>query len=157
GSAEWGYHCVSFSPDGEFLALGVIDDVRLYNCKTRELYDVQIGCSMRSLTFSPNGELLAGIGVDRKVSVWKTQAPLTLVTEFYHRTNAAALTFSPDAATVAVGGLDGVVTLWNLATHRDTLNLEMPAPIAWLGYAADQSFLAAGSMPTEGRRILSIW
>jgi WD40 repeat protein len=105
-----GVNGVAFSPDGDVTAVAARDAVTLW--------DIAKGLRVRSLpqtggavTFSPDGKLLAVVGVgDYKVNVWPTstwQNPRALSSG---KVESAA--FAPVGTTLAVGCLDEV-EIWD--------------------------------------------
>jgi WD40 repeat protein len=69
-----------------------------------------------SVTFSPNGSVLASGSEDAKARVWdlKTGQRLSIMEGHEHRVYSVA--FHPDGHTLASGSLDGTIRLWDAAT-----------------------------------------
>ncbi|MFI0452889.1 WD40 repeat domain-containing serine/threonine protein kinase [Actinomadura sp. 6N118] len=105
---------------------------------------------MRSVTFSPDSGLLAGVGDDGRTRLWKVASrtpagtfthkvvnpwskPLSAVTSFNPEFRSARSTaFSPDGARLAVGNGDGTISLWDVATG-DVTTLPYLDPVEWDG------------------------
>jgi WD40 repeat protein len=99
-----------------------------------------------TLSFSPNGRLLASGDYGGTVKLWDLAATTRRVprTVSAARDEAAALVFSPDSATLAVA-VDRVVQLWDAATGRLLARLEGPAgKVQCLAYAPDGRRVASG-------------
>jgi WD40 repeat protein len=71
--------------------------------------------AIHSLSFSPNGELLAAGNGNREILIWNmadlTAAPVVLTG---HKHIVSSVAFSPDGMTLASGGDDSKVQLWDL-------------------------------------------
>ncbi|GAA0337125.1 serine/threonine protein kinase [Actinoallomurus spadix] len=119
------------------------------------------GGVVRSVTFSPDGGTLAGVGDDGKARLWDTRTtrpvrtfthrvsnpwprPLAQVTAFNHRFTAAmSAAYSPDGTRLAVGNGDGTVSLWNVATGAVT-TLPYLDPVEWNGSLSSVAFDPSG-------------
>ncbi|MGI8334493.1 protein kinase domain-containing protein [Actinomadura scrupuli] len=133
------FHELRFSPDGGLLASGNWDgNVWLWDLaggratavmgrpslagRLRHLGTVAASISHTdhadSVTFSPDGRLLASGGGDGHVKIWN---PVTrrLVTSFAaHPYRVFSVAFSPDGTLLASGGIGDDVRLWDPATGR---------------------------------------
>ncbi|MCO6005984.1 serine/threonine protein kinase [Actinoallomurus purpureus] len=105
---------------------------------------------VRSVAFSPDGKMLAGVGDDGKARLWEVATgtlaktfthtvtnpwarPLAQVTAFNSQFSATmSAAFSPDGAGLAVGNGDGTISLWNVATGAVT-TLPYLNPVEWNG------------------------
>jgi serine/threonine protein kinase len=120
--------------------------------------------TVRSIAFSPDGALLAGVGDDGTVSLWNV-ASRTPARFFTHRVvspfgkppsgawpadfkTTLSTAFSPDGRTLVIGNGDGTVSLRNVTTGALT---ELPYidPVIW-----DRS-LSAVAIDRRGRTVAS--
>ena len=68
---------------------------------------------VRTLTFSPDGKILAGGSNGGFIHLWNAQTGTELFTLRGHRNRISALAFSPDGKTLAGGNRDGEISLWH--------------------------------------------
>ncbi|NER22892.1 MAG: hypothetical protein F6J96_19780 [Symploca sp. SIO1C2] len=68
---------------------------------------------IRSISFSPNGQMLTTAGVDGTVKIWKRDGTL-LTTLEGHQGLVSSISFSPDGQTLASASADKTVRLWNI-------------------------------------------
>ncbi|UBF29574.1 WD40 repeat domain-containing protein [Kovacikia minuta CCNUW1] len=117
---------ISFSPNGQFIAFG---DTR-GNVETRNLNNIFIESDdvrsvisigspfnfsndIKSLSFSPDSQLIASGGVDRSVKLWDLDGEL-LRTFQGHQGEVKSVAFSPDGKIIASASDDETVKLWRL-------------------------------------------
>ena len=129
---------VSFSPDGQTLAIVSADTTRTkifppigvtgtftYRTDyTVRLLNVNAGgtlkiltrhkYSVRSVSFSPDGQTLATGRDDGMVRLWDVNTGETLQTLGGHAGRVNSVSFSPDGQTLATGRDDGTLLLWDL-------------------------------------------
>jgi WD40 repeat protein len=150
---------VAFSPDGKILAAGSeggYDATHRLHPSSIALWDVASGKRLLtisgqsgdilSLTFSPDGHLLAAASADRAVAVWSV-ATGTLFRAFKGHTGAiTAVAFSPDGRMLAAGSADQTIKLWQVqnGTLVRTL-LGHTTPISSIAFSPDGRILASGS------------
>jgi WD40 repeat protein/serine/threonine protein kinase len=77
-----------------------------------------------SVAFSPDGQTLASVSVDRTVRLWDVASGLERVALSGHTDRIPCVAFSPDGKTVASGGWDRTVRLWDVATSKSRAILE---------------------------------
>jgi WD40 repeat protein len=99
-----------------------------------------------SLTFSPDGALLASGGSDHQVCVWDMATGQLRHTLQGHRGSIWGLAFSPDGRLLVSGSGDHQVCVWDV--EHGTLIRTLQGHAAWLGAVAfnqDGTLLATGS------------
>lgn len=138
---------LAISPDGKALAVSGDD-------RTLEVWDIGAEAKLRStfadpdgllwaLTFSPSGDLLAGVTmrerVEGTVHLWNVGGGQATRRCRLGHTNAVRLfTFAPDGRTLAVADRAGVV-LWEVGTGRERTRFSNPA-----GWVAGVCFVEGG-------------
>ncbi len=110
---------VSFSPDGECLAMGDSSGtVRLHrpsDLQTQLLFE---GHSSRvmSLSWSPDGQRLASASMDGSVRLWNVRTGQAIATLVGHQNLVMSVSWHPDGTRLATGSEDHTVRLWEAAT-----------------------------------------
>ena len=148
---------VAFSPDGKLLAsasLGGTD--RMFDA-TVKLWDVEtgkekhtlvhtsesFGFGVRSIAFSPDGQLLAsGSTWDETVKLWDVTTGQEVRTLTGHQGEVQSVAFSPDGKVLASTSRDNTVKLWDVTSGRviRTLN-NFTSSVA---FSPDGRFLGTG-------------
>lgn len=111
---------VSFSPDGQTLASGSRDGIRLWDVPTgaplRLLYRASSD-NVYSVSFSPDGQTLAS-GHERTdgVRLWDVATGALLHIFNGHTGAVNSVHFSPDGQTLISGSRDSTVRLWDVIT-----------------------------------------
>jgi hypothetical protein len=122
-----GLRSVAFAPDGETLAAGSPDMVRVWRLLTKELV-VGLGTDnfASCVTFSPDGKTLAVGGDDLKkgngtgnvklyeVGSWKVRATLDVPP----KVAVSSVAFAPDSKILATANSDGTVRFWDAANGK---------------------------------------
>jgi len=136
---------VAFSPDGNLVATGLFEEVRLWSVPDGDLvHSIEHRHSIENLAFSPDGEIL-GAGV----AVYGVQLSLAADGAQLHQLGSGhnnRIAFAPDGETVATGNRQGIVWTWQVETGEqlDEWQVEESAWLTSLTYSPDGDVLAAG-------------
>ena len=105
---------------------------------------INTGISVYSLTFSPDGRILA-TGGEGVIKLWDTASREALRTLEGHNDDVLCLTFSPDGRMLASGGWqDNTLRLWDTASGEALGTLAFPTNNIYdLAFSPDGSVLAA--------------
>jgi WD40 repeat protein len=153
---------IAFSPDGQLLASGgTARNIVLWN--PHKQYDapglsfeerqpkrlfVSINkLSAKSISFSPDGQLLACSFFDGRIRLWNPRTKEELHGFTGHPGGADAIAFSPDGQILASGGgRDHMVKLWNPHTGELLYALKGHTDgVRSLAFSPDGQLLASGS------------
>lgn len=99
---------------------------------------------VNSLSFSPDGGLLAG-GGDNGVSIWQVETGGLVQRDDTYSLPVNSVAFSPDGTLLASAGSDGRVNLYGLPSGHQRISLnQINSPILSLAFSQDGKVLAAG-------------
>jgi hypothetical protein len=161
-------YAASFSPDGALVATGGYDKlVMVWNpddVKPIDIGDVLDGKpeppinyqrlmghdgAVRSVAFSPNGQLVASGSDDNAIRLWDVASGEAVQVLRGHGSGVRACAFSPDGQFVLSGGQDEQLRLWNLAGYEETRVLH-----STLLAGHDDAVLSAAFSP-DGTKIVT--
>jgi WD40 repeat protein/DNA-binding XRE family transcriptional regulator len=145
---------ISFSPDGQRLAVANMDGVsKVWDLAAQDevLALPPDGLPAKAIAYSPNGRFLATGGDEGVVTLWDanegTQLFTTTLGGIIH-----SVTFSPDGSSVAAASEDGRAKIWDAATGEELANLPRSAGMY------DVAFLADGRLATAGQDgVTRVW
>jgi WD40 repeat protein len=145
---------LSFSPDGNLLAVASEGSIHL--CDPRSGEEVR-ACGRRlggSVAFSPDGKILAAGGSDAAVWIWDVEKGKEVRHWEAHPGGVQALGFSPDGQTLATGGRDKLVRVWDLSGKEAAVLAGVRHAIRSLTFSPDGKVLVAGE---TGEHLFHVW
>ncbi len=74
--------------------------------------------SIQTVTFHPEGKLLASGNSYGEVNLWKLETKQSFITIGKHDDNILSVAFSPDGNTLASGDEEGRLKLWDITTNK---------------------------------------
>ena len=151
---------LAYRPDGRTLALGGFQVVRLASASTGKTTATLEGMQevVRSVAFSPDGELLAAAGGlparNGEVKIWDVASSELQLTIEGHADTIYAAVFSPDGSILATSSYDRLIKLWDVDSGKElrTLKDHIDAVYA-LEFTPDGKWLLSGAAD----RSLKIW
>jgi len=106
---------IVYSPNGKYFAAATTYGIYIFECATLlEVMKLDIGTSVWMVAYSPDGQLLASGGNDKKVKLWNANTGELLKTLEGHVAGIGKMKFSPDGRLLASNsGYDCI--LWDIA------------------------------------------
>lgn len=100
---------------------------------------------VESVSFSPNGKLIATASGDGTVKLWSTDGRL-LKTLKGHNSAVNSISFTPDGKTIASGDSGGVIKLWSVDSGQGLKTWKVHSDIvASVKFSSDGRIIASGS------------
>lgn len=159
-----GVYSVRFSPDGQTLAIGGVDEEE-NQIRHAAVWTFVVGSweprlkfyefwNVASMAYSPDGGVLVGGGTSRNVQVWRTDNAAVVYT-LSHAHQVGDIAISPDGSTVATATCttvvnfectDGGIWLWDLPSGRLLKKMSgFPNVVESVEFTADGSMLLAAT------------
>ncbi|MEG3840746.1 NACHT domain-containing protein [Microcoleus sp. herbarium14] len=114
----------------------------------------KIFASVRSVTFSPDGKLLATGDSDGVVSLWEASSGREILTCNGHTNVVQSVAFSPDGEILASGSYENTIKLWNVKTGECLKVLQgHTESVMSVTFNPDGNILASGSFD----RTIRLW
>jgi WD40 repeat protein len=145
----------AFAPNGHTLAVASEEEkgtgIRLLDTRTgttKTLSQKQdLIPRIYSLTFSPDGKLLASGGTGNPVAVWDLEKGQVKATPPNHRAGCAKVLFSRDGSLLATRGFEGNFVLWETKSFKElaTRSREEPNTAGAMAFSPDGKLLVTGS------------
>nr|MDJ0899043.1 neuraminidase-like domain-containing protein [Xenococcus sp. MO_188.B8] len=80
--------------------------------------------SVRGVSFSPDGTILASGSTDRTIKLWNVETGQEIRTLQGHTDDVRSVSFSPDGTILASGSTDRTIKLWNVETGQEIRTLQ---------------------------------
>ena len=111
--------CLSFSPDGKYLACADMENVKIYNCSTGGcLMTLVAGITdVNTVTYSPDGKFVAS-GSNEFIKVFNSTSGSCLHTIKIQNDNIESLAFTRDGEFLISGSFYGTIKLWNVSSGK---------------------------------------
>ncbi|AVH66905.1 WD40 repeat-containing protein [Nostoc sp. 'Peltigera membranacea cyanobiont' N6] len=139
---------VAYNSKKSMIALGdTKSEIRLRDAKGHQLLTLEGHTNwIRSVAFSPDGEILVSGSDDKTVRLWNTTTGQFLRSLQGHKERVWSVAFSPDGKTVASSSEDKTVRLWNVHTAECWKILEKHTHwVREVAFSPDGKILASGS------------
>lgn len=108
-----------------------------------EQFAVQAG---RNIALSPDGKLLASLGLENGAQVWNLEQFTRLFRRLKDDQEAYAVSFSPDGRILASGRVDGTIKLWDWQRRKLLRTLKAgEAGVLAVAFSPDGQILASGN------------
>lgn len=99
---------------------------------------------VRSVRFSPDGEMLASGSVDHTVQIWR-KSDREVIRTLKHTEGVTCLDFTPDGHFLVTGSYDGVVRTWRVADGALLKEMKGHRQTVWcVAVSADGKRIASG-------------
>ena len=147
---------LAFSPGGDRIAIVAAGQVTIWNVNTRTIVQKigPVGLEIRSVAFSPDGNLLALPTEETAIGVWDLEKNDKVASFEGHTAFVDTVAFSPDGKTLASGSYDGTIKLWSLEIKQSVATLRGHlGPVTALLFAADGSTFYSAS----GDATVKLW
>ena len=149
---------IIFSPAGQWLAsiVGQWDTVTedaiftVWNVttgKVKNTFKVKSNGFITSISFSPDGELLASAGEDKTIHLWDIATGKEIKTFTGHAGRISSVSFSPDGQMLVSASWDTTIKFWDVATGEEIKTFAgHKTEINSVSFSANGNLLASGSL-----------
>lgn len=147
---------IQLSPDGTHLAVASSIGIWLYNARTGAAIRLLAGQGIRSVSFSPDGSILASGDENAAVRLWDSMSGDLLKTLQGHTHYVSRVGFSLDGKTLAsVAHWEGVIRLWDAATGEQlkTLGGTLPSNLYSLAPPEDTIVVSGSIIAPDGKTL----
>jgi WD40 repeat protein len=139
---------LAFSPNGKKLAVGEIDDLKVWDFGQSVPSSVSLhqGTDIKAVAYAASGQILASGDEEGTVRLWDVDKPdIVPVVLTGHDGEVTSVAFSPDEQTLASSSKDGTIRLWDVR-RTDT------APVIFSGHDGEVTSMA---FSPDGKTLVS--
>ncbi len=141
--SEQSIKSIRFNASGDWIAFGCPQLGQLlvweWQSETYVLKQQGHANGMTSLSYSPDGSLVATGGADAKVKLWNTSSGFCFITFHEHESSVTGICFTPNGKVVLSSSLDGTVRAFDLARYRNFKTFTTPRPVQLSCVSVDSS------------------
>lgn len=143
-------NATALTPDGQTLATGSSNGIKIWNLKTGELKNNIADAhkaQVTTLAISPSGQILVSGSADQTIRFWDLRVGKLRSTIMGHQAQVNAVAISPDGQTLASVGSDRLMKLWNIQTSGRMLTRipDKKYEVNTLAFSRDGTILVSGS------------
>ncbi|NER04822.1 MAG: protein kinase [Okeania sp. SIO3C4] len=141
---------IALTPDGQNLATGGSNTVKIWNLKTGELKNNIADAhtaQVTTLAISPSGQILVSGSANGTIKFWDLGVGKLISTILAHQGQVNAVAISPDGQTLASVGSDRLMKFWNIQTSSRMLTRipDQEYEVNTLAFSRDGTILVSGS------------
>jgi WD40 repeat protein len=146
-----GVSSIAFSPDGQFLAVGQLNGIAIYDPATGEQVHPFKGtpAAVMALAFRPDGRFLSANASDPTLKVWDVAEQKPTLTIPHDSNHNATVAVSPNGRLIASPGpveTEHTVKIWEAQTGAVLKTLKGHVGYVWkVAFSPDSRYLASGS------------
>ena len=117
---------VAFSPEGKRFAVATGAGIWIYDAETYREISLLTGHTgvVRTIAFSPDGEILASGAGDATVKLWRVEEGEDIATFVRNGGGVESVAFSPDGKRLATGTEGSLVNLWDTESGENLARLK---------------------------------
>lgn len=143
-------NAIALTPDGQNLATGGSNTIKIWNLKTGELRNNIADAhtaQVTTLAITPSGRILVSGSADRTIKLWDLGVGKLIDTIQAHQGQVNAVAISPDGQTLASVGSDRLMKFWNIQTSNRMLTWipDQENEVNTLAFSRDGTILVSGS------------
>jgi WD40 repeat protein len=153
----FGYFHAYFSPDGAWLAVSGEQPIQIWDVASGQLvrtFESKPDSHSFSISFSPDGTLLADSGSDGRITLWDVASGKTVRSLSHGRQNDVHdIQFSPDGKLLVSVGTDSAVRLWDVSSGQVLQTMMHGDGLYGVAFSPDGRLVASASCD----RTVKLW